>query len=228
LFNNFISENIRHETKQALKEGFEKLINKQSSDANDVLKVAYTIIDNILSQEEIIINISDIKSKDQFLFEHSINVCALSVIMGIHLGYSTPHLRELAIGSLLHDLGKLLTPKDILENIKSSELSSEEMETFKIAQEPAINWLKSNIDAKLVDDLLSTVKSGKVGGGRVAFASAASPTASPSSSAAPATTAPSDSKTEAPANNNTTLFIVLGVIAVLIVGFVLFRKNKKQ
>jgi tripartite ATP-independent transporter DctP family solute receptor len=120
-----------------------------------------------------------------------------------------------------------------IETLKKSGVevytpTAEEMETFKIAQEPAINWLKSNIDAKLVDDLLSTVKSGKVGGGRVAFASAASPTASPSSSAAPATTAPSDSKTEAPANNNTTLFIVLGVIAVLIVGFVLFRKNKKQ
>lgn len=43
--------------------------------------------------------------------------------------------------------------------------SAEEMETFKVSQAPAIAWLKSNIDAALVDELLTIVSSGTVGTG---------------------------------------------------------------
>lgn len=127
----FISEKTRNEIKKSLKDGFQKLINHQSSTADEILKLANIIIDDVLSREEVIINVSDIKTKDQYLFEHSTNVCALSVIMGIHLGYSTHHLRELAAGSLLHDLGKLLTPKDVMDTVRKGELSSEEIEILR-------------------------------------------------------------------------------------------------
>lgn len=127
----FVSENIRLETKIALKNAFTKLVNRHSFSADKITKSAEAIIDDILSRKEVIVNISDIKSKDNCLFEHSINVCALAIVTAIHLGYNTAHLKEVAIGSLLHDVGKLLIPKDIINKAKEGKLDPEEVETLK-------------------------------------------------------------------------------------------------
>lgn len=126
-----ISEKTRKETKQVIQKTFENFFHKENFSTKKLFKVVNKIIDDILSREEIIINLSDIKSKDGQLYEHSVNVCVLSIIMGIHLKYSNEHLKELAVGALLHDLGKLLTPKEILDKAKSEELNNEELEIMK-------------------------------------------------------------------------------------------------
>lgn len=127
----FITEETRKETKEIVHKEFKKFINKQHSNLDELLETLDLVIDDILSREEVIINIIDIKSKDNYLYEHSVNVCALSVIMGLILGYSTSHVKELAVGAILHDLGKLLTPQDILEKSRTSELTEEELEAIK-------------------------------------------------------------------------------------------------
>lgn len=49
--------------------------------------------------------------------------------MGIAKGYSEDELFELGIGSLLHDLGKIIIPPEILG--KADTLSAEEMEIVR-------------------------------------------------------------------------------------------------
>jgi len=126
-----LSEKTREETKSLLKCGLTRFINNKHCSKNEILKIADTIIEDILSREKVIINISDIKSKDEHLYEHSISVCALSIIMGIYLKYPEDKLKEMAIGALLHDIGKLLTPNDIMINLQNNPLSHEEFEIFK-------------------------------------------------------------------------------------------------
>jgi putative nucleotidyltransferase with HDIG domain len=126
-----ITEKTRQETKEIIHKEFKKFVNKQGPTLDEINKALDSIIDDILSREEVIINVIDIKSKDNYLYEHSVHVCALSVIMGLVLGYSTPHLKELAVGAILHDLGKLLTPQDIVEKSRTSDLTDEEVEAIK-------------------------------------------------------------------------------------------------
>lgn len=126
-----LSEQTREETKAILKNEFNKFISKQSYSSKEIYNVVNNILDIILSREEVMINICDIKSKDKYLYEHSINVCVLSLILGISLNYSDNRLRELAVGALLHDIGKLLTPKDVVEKLRNGSLSKEEFEIFK-------------------------------------------------------------------------------------------------
>jgi putative nucleotidyltransferase with HDIG domain len=52
--------------------------------------------------------------KDSSTEEHTRRVAALSVALGEHLGLAAPRLRALAIGGLLHDIGKLSVPEAIL------------------------------------------------------------------------------------------------------------------
>ncbi|MBO8127946.1 MAG: HD domain-containing protein [Peptococcaceae bacterium] len=57
---------------------------------------------------------TDIKAEDEYLFHHSVNVCVLALVTGIHLGYSKADLLTLGMGALLHDIGKVKIPKAIL------------------------------------------------------------------------------------------------------------------
>lgn len=109
--------------------------------------------------------------------------------------------------------------------------TAEEMETFKIAQEPAIKWLKDNIDASFVEELLVLVESGKVGTGVPPAATKQEPAApaEPGASATPAPTTPAPSGGDtAKTANNTILYVIIGAVVVLIAAFALTRKQKKS
>lgn len=114
--------------------------------------------------------------------------------------------------------------------------TAEEMETFKVAQEPVIKWLKENIDTTYVDELLALVKSGTVGTG-IPPAATIPETAAPTETTAPgatATSTPAPTQTPpaggdtAKTSNNIILYIIIGALVVLVAVFALTRKQKKS
>jgi HD-GYP domain-containing protein (c-di-GMP phosphodiesterase class II) len=68
--------------------------------------------------------------KDSSTEEHTRRVAALAVEVGEALGLSGARLRDLAIGGLLHDVGKLSVPSSILQ--KPGPLDDEEYELVKL------------------------------------------------------------------------------------------------
>jgi putative nucleotidyltransferase with HDIG domain len=67
--------------------------------------------------------------KDAYTAEHTHNVALLAVRVGEELGLPPARLRELAIGALLHDIGKLSVPDAILQ--KPAPLTDEEFEVIR-------------------------------------------------------------------------------------------------
>jgi HD-GYP domain-containing protein (c-di-GMP phosphodiesterase class II) len=100
-----------------------------SVDVENVKKIVNGIIDELLGNDDILYNLSEIKSVDDYTFEHSVNVCILSLITGIGLGFDISRLRELGVGAMLHDIGKLCIPQEILK--KPSQLTVDEFEEIK-------------------------------------------------------------------------------------------------
>ncbi len=94
-----------------------------------MLLVVNQIIDEILKNDEIAFNLGDLKSVDDYTFEHSVNVCVLALLSGISLGFKKVALVELGIGAILHDIGKILIPQDVLN--KPGLLDDEEFDTVK-------------------------------------------------------------------------------------------------
>lgn len=92
-------------------------------------EVVTRIIDELLSSDNVLVNLSQIRSVDDYTFEHSVNVCILSLIIGISLGFNSGRLKDLGIGSILHDIGKMKVPQEILK--KPSQLTVEEFEEIK-------------------------------------------------------------------------------------------------
>jgi HD-GYP domain-containing protein (c-di-GMP phosphodiesterase class II) len=69
-------------------------------------------------------------AKDTSTEEHTRRVAALAVEMGERLGLSASRLRSLAIGGLLHDMGKLSVPDAILR--KPGPLDDDEFAQIKL------------------------------------------------------------------------------------------------
>jgi putative nucleotidyltransferase with HDIG domain len=89
---------------------------------------ASTIVDQLI-QGEVILGMNSLKTYDNYTFQHSIDVTIVSIMIGRKLGFPVRRLRELGIGCILHDIGKTLLPKEIVN--KPSSLTTEEFEVIK-------------------------------------------------------------------------------------------------
>lgn len=77
------------------------------------LQKVNTVIDSVIGeaagQLDQVVNIQVRQPSDDET-QHAVNVCLLSVITGLYLKFEQSVLRELALGALLHDLGKSMLP----------------------------------------------------------------------------------------------------------------------
>ena len=67
--------------------------------------------------------------RDAYTSEHCVNVGLLAINFGRHLGHSEEDLNAIGIAAMLHDVGKTLTPLDVLN--KEGALTQEEFEIMK-------------------------------------------------------------------------------------------------
>jgi HD-GYP domain-containing protein (c-di-GMP phosphodiesterase class II) len=72
------------------------------------------IVDDISQSQQLMINLVDIKNLNAHLYQHSLSVAILSVVIGIELKLDKHSLYNLFLGAVLHDIGKLFIPKDIV------------------------------------------------------------------------------------------------------------------
>jgi HD-GYP domain-containing protein (c-di-GMP phosphodiesterase class II) len=89
-----------------------------------VKRTVQSIVDQVLSNEASIVGMTTLRDYDEYTFTHSVNVCILSVALGKKLALSKAQLYELGLGALLHDIGKVRVPREIIT--KTSQLSDEE------------------------------------------------------------------------------------------------------
>ncbi|MDO6441535.1 HD-GYP domain-containing protein [Marinobacter sp. 2_MG-2023] len=71
-----------------------------------------------------------IREKDNYLLEHSVNLSVLMTLFGQYRKLPDDVLHQTVVGALLHDLGKILTPDEVLH--KPGRLSPEEYEVMKL------------------------------------------------------------------------------------------------
>ncbi len=130
-----LSDELRVKTVQGVKSAFlQSSMNsadnrKTERQAQLMHKSAEDIVDEILAQSNVIMNMVDIKVYDDYTFYHCLNVTVLSVLVGLSLDYSREKLVKIAYAALLHDIGKVFIPVDIIN--KPGKLTDEEYEIVK-------------------------------------------------------------------------------------------------
>ncbi|HSA77671.1 MAG TPA: HD domain-containing phosphohydrolase [Nitrospirota bacterium] len=68
--------------------------------------------------------LASLKSANEYTFTHVTNVCILTMSQAETLGFTGEHLHQIGIASLLHDVGKIFIPEEILS--KPGKLSQDE------------------------------------------------------------------------------------------------------
>lgn len=96
---------IKEHCENTVKETIEKYFFSDSSELEKLKLVADEIIFDILSEPEIMFNISGVRKSNEETYSHSVNVCALSVLISLKLKLPKYKIRDIAVGSLLHDIG---------------------------------------------------------------------------------------------------------------------------
>jgi putative nucleotidyltransferase with HDIG domain len=81
------------------------------------------------SSSQIRLPLLQLKSFDQYTTTHSSNVAVLSMGLAEFLGLGSKEIRQFGVAGLLHDLGKVRIPKDIL--IKPGKLTEEERDVMQ-------------------------------------------------------------------------------------------------
>ena len=119
-----LSEGITIEsviTPQLRQEGQERI---RACDIDGCKLIARRMVEEILSCGNVSLDLTDLRSYDDYTYAHSVNVAVYCGVIGMGMGMSEVELGHLVTAALLHDLGKLQIPDEILN--KPGRLTQEE------------------------------------------------------------------------------------------------------
>ena len=98
-------------------------------DLRHAKRLVQPIVDGIMRHEYSIVGLTALKDHDEYTYAHCVNVSILSVSMGQALGLPRQTLADLGVAGLMHDIGKIAVPGDVLR--KPAALSAEEWVTIR-------------------------------------------------------------------------------------------------
>jgi len=87
------------------------------------------MVESIFRNQDALLPLARLKNHDDYTFQHSVGVCALLVAFGRSMKLDKAVIRQLALGGLLHDVGKARIPERILN--KPAKLNEEEFSHMK-------------------------------------------------------------------------------------------------
>lgn len=122
-------EATRQESCVLLKSSLEVILEGNGINTTIMSEVIERIIQDILSSDDIVFHIDQLREVDEYLFDHAINVAILSIITGVVLGFNKQSLKTIGMGAILHDVGKLFVDQDVLN--KPGHLTSDEFVLIK-------------------------------------------------------------------------------------------------
>lgn len=94
----------------------------------DVARIETTVdelTDLVIEDPTASLWLTRMRERDEAMAVHAVNTTVLGLTLGAHLGIERRGLRRLALGALLHDVGKTTVPRELLE--KPDALSEREL-----------------------------------------------------------------------------------------------------
>ncbi|MGD9568592.1 MAG: HD-GYP domain-containing protein [Sedimentibacter sp.] len=125
----------------------------KTSSINQFSAIVDNLVTELLNKDDLTYNVLGFKNFDSYTFQHCLNVAVLSISMGISLGLNESRLHDLGMAGLLHDIGKMLIPIELLN--KPGKLTEEEFEIIKAHPINAVKQLKNLVS----NDILRGIES---------------------------------------------------------------------
>ena len=108
------AKEIKDEAKNTVQNIMEEIRFGKPIKTEQAENVVDKMVDSIFRNQDALISLGRIKKTDEYTYLHSMSVCVLMISFGKHLGFDTRQLREIGIGAMLHDVGKMMVPPEVL------------------------------------------------------------------------------------------------------------------
>lgn len=131
-----VSTRVLNAVSGQLKQSLENFAARKSIDMAAMKRSVSLLIENILANRQVLIQIDDIRSYNDNLLLHSINVAVFSIMTGLSMGYNESSLMDLGLGCLLHDIGLISIDPSLLNH--PEELTASER--YQLNKHPEIGF----------------------------------------------------------------------------------------
>jgi len=91
--------------------------------------ISEQLVESVFRNKDALISLSRIKDKDHYTFMHSVSVAGLMITFSRAMGFDMNLIKEISIGGMLHDVGKMMTPNNVLN--KPGKLDDGEFKIMK-------------------------------------------------------------------------------------------------
>ncbi|SHO54256.1 HD-GYP domain-containing protein [Anaerocolumna xylanovorans] len=124
-----IEEKIKEECQEVVRDIIDRYTYQGYGELEEIKNIAETIICDIINAPNVLYSISGIRKKSESTYAHSLNVSAMSVLIALRMKLTREKVRQIAIGSLLHDMGYNLVKIDYqnFNYLKSSKEEQKEL-----------------------------------------------------------------------------------------------------
>ncbi len=118
------AKEIKNEAKIIVKNLMQDIRLRRQIKAEQVEPVVEKMVDSIFRNKNALISLTRMKTVDEYTFLHSISVSVLMISFGNHLGFDYKIIKAIGMGGLLHDIGKMKVPIELLH--KPGKLTEDE------------------------------------------------------------------------------------------------------
>ncbi|NLF82528.1 MAG: HD domain-containing protein [Candidatus Gastranaerophilales bacterium] len=137
-----ITEEFKNEVTNKNKEMIDRFIDDGAADPMLCMEVRDSIIDEILPEVSKILYRSQLKIMGDYYYVHGLNVATLSAVLAHRMKLSTQAIKDITLAGMLHDIGKLKIPEDIIR--KASYMSPNEVKVVQLHPRLGYKILKDN------------------------------------------------------------------------------------
>lgn len=137
IMDSIVSDETRIKAIQTIKQEFTNMADeiriKKSFNgehlSKKVSKIILEIYEQIMNNKDALTILTDVFLHDSYIFSHSLNVTIYTLRLALEMNFTEKQIMEIGLGALLHDVGKMFVPWEILN--KPGKLTDEEFAIIK-------------------------------------------------------------------------------------------------
>lgn len=103
---------------------YDSVRQKKTLNVVGITEIVNNFIEAFSTHSDVMLALAPLRSMDEYAYVHSTNICLLNLAQAKLLGIKPPLLQDIGIAAMLHDVGKMFIPPEILN--KPGRLDDEE------------------------------------------------------------------------------------------------------
>ncbi len=134
------AEEVLNRSKLAVMALFNEARLGKAVQALSCLPIVDEVTSSLARNPSAFVSLARLKTRDDYTYMHSVAVCGLMVALARHMGMSDEAVRDAGLAGLLHDVGKMQMPLEVLN--KPGALTAAEFNVMRSHPERGFDLLK--------------------------------------------------------------------------------------